>query len=99
MPGLVASEGSLASYPWYLKPLIRSFAISVKTGAISALFAATSPEVRRHVEEYKAAYLTTDGSIMKTTAQATDAGLAAELWSLSEEIVAKIMDEKNMSNE
>ncbi|MCJ1377607.1 hypothetical protein MMC17_000702 [Xylographa soralifera] len=92
MPGMVATEGSFVTYPWYLKPLFRALAVSITAGTISALFAATSPEVRRDVEKYKAAYLTTDGSVMKTTAQAIDARLAEDLWGLSEEVVGKIMD-------
>ena len=94
MPGMVATEGSFVTYPWYLKPLFRAFAVSIKAGTISALFAATSPEVRRDEEKYKAAYLTTDGSVIETSAQATDAGLAEDLWGLSEEVVGEIMDGK-----
>ncbi|MCJ1437287.1 hypothetical protein MMC27_006673 [Xylographa pallens] len=91
-PGMVATEGSFVTFPWYLKPLVRALAVSITAGTTSALFAATSPEVRRDMEKYKAAYLTTDGSVMKTSAQATDAGLAEDLWGLSKEVVGEIMD-------
>ncbi|MCJ1400500.1 hypothetical protein MMC11_003706 [Xylographa trunciseda] len=94
MPGMVATRGSFVTYPWWLKPIFHLFTISATAGAVSALFAATSPEVRQDVEKYKAAYLTVDGSVLKTTAQATDPKLAEDLWGLSEEIVGEIMDGK-----
>ena len=93
-PGMVATEGSFVTFPWYLKPLFRVLAMPVTAGSTSALFAATSPEVRRDMEKYKAAYLTTDGSVTKAGTQATDAGLAEDLWGLSEEVVGEIMDGK-----
>lgn len=90
MPGLVGTENSLALYPWYFKPLLGILAVSPKSGATSALFGGTAPEVKQEAKKYEGAHLTIDGSIVKTSAQSTDLVLAADLWNLTQEIVDKI---------
>ena len=90
MPGLVGTENAVAKFPWWMKPMA-AFSRSLTDGATSALFGAADPEVRRQRERYECAYLGSDGSIVKTTAQATDPELAADLWCLTQEIVDKII--------
>ncbi|MCJ1473013.1 hypothetical protein MMC13_001662 [Lambiella insularis] len=90
MPGVVRTEGSFATYPWYLKHLMGAFAVSATSGATSALFGGTAPEVKQEPEKYEGAHLTVDGSIIETSAQATDPELAVDLWDLTQEIIDKI---------
>ena len=90
-PGMVKTEGSIITYPWALQPMVRLFGLTPSDGAKSALFAASSPEVRGDLEKYKGAFLTYDTSIKQTTAQARDETLAKDLWAVTQDVVDKIL--------
>jgi len=90
-PGFVATENSLTTWPWLLKPLVKPVMISTASGAHSALFASTAPEVRKEDPKYRAAYLDSDTSIKQSSAVARDKNLAADLWTLTQSVVDKAL--------
>ena len=90
-PGLVNTEGNLVTWPWLLKPLVIVFGATPRSGAKSALFAASSPAVKNDRKKYIGAYLTADTTVKQTTAQARDMKLAGDLWNLTQDIVDKIL--------
>jgi hypothetical protein len=65
--------------------------ISTASGAHSALFASTAPEVRKEDPKYRAAYLDSDTSIKQSSAVARDKNLAADLWTLTQSVVDKAL--------
>ena len=71
--------------------MMRFFRITVLEGAITSLFAATSPQVREQSEKYDGAYLVPFGKVERPLAKANDAKLASELWAASENISADIL--------
>ncbi|TKA63257.1 hypothetical protein B0A49_09162 [Cryomyces minteri] len=78
-PGMVKSKNSIDSAPLVFKLLITRFGKTLTGGATSALFAASSPQVRRELQKYKAAYLTSDATIKHASAQARDMKMAGDL--------------------
>jgi hypothetical protein len=56
-------------------------------GAVTALFAATSPKVSAEKDTYKGAFLVPPGTIGALVGDASDDKLAQELWVTSERIV------------
>lgn len=56
-------------------------------GAVTALFAATSPKVLAEQDVYKGSFLVPPGSIEALVGYASDDKLAEELWVTSERIV------------
>lgn len=89
-PGVVRTENCMESIPWYLRHVLMSWAVQPSIGATSALFAATDLGVRKNPGRYKAAYLDSDTSIRRASAQSRDLKLAGDLWSLTRSIVNKI---------
>ncbi|EJT98037.1 daunorubicin C-13 ketoreductase [Dacryopinax primogenitus] len=75
-----------------LWPLVTLFIMTPPQGAITQLFAATSPDVRQNVEKYKGQYLVPYGSVATPSAMARREGLAEELWNLSEKVVQEILE-------
>jgi hypothetical protein len=55
------------------------------------MFAATSQGVRKDPRRYKAAYLNSDTSILRASAQSRNLELAGDLWSLTRSLVDKIL--------
>jgi hypothetical protein len=84
----------MESIPWYFRYILMSGAVRSSTGAASALFAASDPHVRKEPGKYKAAYLDSDTTRMKASAQGQDMKLAGDLWILTSEIVDKILTGK-----
>lgn len=70
---------------------MRIIRITVFDGAITSLFAATSPQVREQPETYDGAYLVPFGKVERPLDKANDAKLASELWTASENISADIL--------
>lgn len=56
-------------------------------GAITALFAATSPKISAENEKYRGAFLIPPGSIEELVGDAQNDQLALELWETSERAV------------
>lgn len=84
----------MQSIPWYFRYLLMSGAVHANTGATSALFAASDPHVRKEPGKYKAAYLDSDTTRRKASAQGQDMKLAGDLWSLTSNLVDKILTGK-----
>jgi hypothetical protein len=55
------------------------------------MFAATSQGVRKVPRRYKAAYLDSDTSTWRASAQSRNLELAGDLWSLTQSLVDKIL--------
>lgn len=84
----------MESIPWYFRYILMSGAVHSNTGATSAVFAASDPRVRKELRAYKAAYLDSDTTIRKASAQGRDMKLAGDLWSLTTHVVDKILTGK-----
>ncbi|KAL2060546.1 hypothetical protein VTL71DRAFT_9187 [Oculimacula yallundae] len=78
----------------FIKPGLRWFGKTPEQGAESALFAATSPEVRAKAEKYKGSYLGPGGKLSLASETGRDGKLAQNLWTLSEKTVHDILGEK-----
>ncbi|KAF4588859.1 hypothetical protein EYR40_010414 [Pleurotus pulmonarius] len=96
-PGGVATETVLEdqeSVPFVgpvLKFLVAKLAKSPLDGALVALHAATSPDVRKHSATYGGAYI---GSLAKVTSPSADGqneDLAKKLWEVTEQISTNIL--------
>lgn len=92
-PGVVATGGALDLFPRWLSPILRLLAKNPLQGSISALFAATAPEVRLKSAEYGGAYLGPSGKMAVASETARDEKLAKQLWALTEETVKTILEE------
>ncbi|KAH8662397.1 short-chain dehydrogenase [Xylariales sp. PMI_506] len=64
--------------------------LTPEEGAITAIFAATSPKVLAEKETYKGAFLVPPGTIEELVGDAKDEKLAQELWTTSERAVSTI---------
>jgi|ERR1700728_2657202 NAD(P)-dependent dehydrogenase (short-subunit alcohol dehydrogenase family) len=93
-PGVVKTENCMESIPWYFRYILMSGAVHSNTGATSAVFAASDLRVRKELRAYKAAYLDSDTTIRKASAQGRDMKLAGDLWSLTTHVVDKILTGK-----
>jgi len=96
-PGGVATEtvqnnmGSVKLIGPVLRFLVSNLASSPLDGASAALYAATSPEVRRQAAKFKGAYLDPTGKIDKPTKDGQDEALATRLWKASEKITTEVL--------
>jgi hypothetical protein len=90
-PGLVNTETATDTYPFLIKPVARFFGITPAAGAHSGLFAAGAVEPRSQFDKYNGAYLNSNTAILDTPAQAKDPRLASQLWTLTQDIVDKIL--------
>jgi len=101
-PGDVATEGAermvrsmpLGSLAW---PLITWWVMTSAQGAITSLFAATSPAVREEREKYKGQYLVPYGCVGKTSELARREGWAEGLWALTERVVREIEEKGSVA--
>ncbi|QRV98478.1 oxidoreductase family protein [Ceratobasidium sp. AG-Ba] len=93
-PGAVATNGAhtvVSRIPvigGFHNLIIGSFFITPDNGALTSLFAATSPAVRANPEKFKGKYLTPYDKITTPSKLAQDEELAKRLWDLSEKILA-----------
>ncbi|KAK4705862.1 hypothetical protein P7C70_g326, partial [Phenoliferia sp. Uapishka_3] len=83
-PGFVAS--ALYDHLAFMKPMMGTF-ITVEEGAISSLYALTSPEVEE--KNLWGSYLVPFAKVKATTAYGNDPKLASDLWDLCEKITAE----------
>lgn len=96
-PGGVATEtalqnmGSVPLLGPVMKYMTATFALSPLDGATTALFTATSPEIRSRANEFKGAFVVPFGTIATPSKDAQDPELAAKLWRASEDITSKIL--------
>lgn len=90
-PGVVATGGALEAFPAVLKPLLKVFAKTPLQGAMSALVAATSPEVKAREEKYKGGYLGAGGKLGLASETGRDEKLAKQLWDLTDKTVKEIL--------
>ncbi|KZO91904.1 NAD-P-binding protein [Calocera viscosa TUFC12733] len=94
-PGSVGTEGAKNLIRGFgvgfLWPLVSRIMLSPAQGAITQLFAATSPEVRREADKYKGQYLVPYGTVGQPSAVARREGLSGQLWELTERAVAEIV--------
>jgi hypothetical protein len=95
-PGVVATGGALDLFPSFLHPLLRSLGKSPLQGSISALFAATSLEVRANAEKYEGAFLGPGGKMMAASKTAKDEKLAKQLWMLTDATVKEILGKEKV---
>ncbi|KAJ7133158.1 NAD(P)-binding protein [Mycena epipterygia] len=99
-PGGVATETVLENMRTVplIGPLMRSmtanFALTPLDGASTALFTATSPEVRKKEREFKGAYIVPFGKIAEPSKDGKDAELAAKFWQASVDITTQILEGK-----
>lgn len=90
---MLNSAGSVVIVGPILRFAISKFAKTSLDGASSALYAATSPEVKRNVKTYSGAYLMPVGKIVEgsVSKDAQSAALAERLWKASEDISEEIL--------
>ncbi|KZO91909.1 NAD-P-binding protein [Calocera viscosa TUFC12733] len=91
-PGSVSTDGAKKAVG-FLYPLANLFFTTPFNGALTSLFAATSPQVLKDKDTYKGAYLVPYGKLGKESDLAKDEAMAGRLWDLSEQAVKEI-DEK-----
>ena len=96
-PGSVFTEGSYtaaARFPAFMRSTLIGLAKlamrSVSQGAGTPVIAATTPEARKNVALYKGAYLEPIGKMGKASKSASDAALAKELWTCTENILSEM---------
>lgn len=79
----------MLKYGVIISAIVKTLWLSPAQGALTSLFALTSPEVRTS-KQYCGAYLHPYGKVVKPEfAQATEPAFARELWELTEQIVAE----------
>nr|CRX79016.1 hypothetical protein [Leucosporidium scottii] len=79
----------LLKYGVIISAIVKTLWLSPAQGALTSLFALTSPEIRAS-NKYRGAYLHPYGKIAEPEfAPATDPAFARELWELTEQIVAE----------
>lgn len=71
--------------------------LSPAEGALTSLFAATSPKVWSEKERYGGAYLVLFGDIEMPSENAMNAELAEELWGTSEMVVKDVLGAERLS--
>ncbi|KAJ8503286.1 hypothetical protein ONZ45_g10997 [Pleurotus djamor] len=97
-PGGVATETVLedmASFRFVgplLKFLVSKLAKSPLDGALSALHAATSPEVRRDATKFGGGYIASVGRLSPPSKDGQSAELAKQLWEVSEKISRDVLN-------
>ncbi|KAH8897566.1 short-chain dehydrogenase [Thozetella sp. PMI_491] len=90
-PGLIKTDGVINS----LRPATLDGRVSPAEGAITTLFATTSPKILVEKEKYKGAFLVPPGVTEEPTGDAQSAELAEELWATSEVVVKDILQKSN----
>ncbi|KAF2814348.1 NAD(P)-binding protein [Mytilinidion resinicola] len=84
-PSGVNTEGGMSVWPAWMRPIMsRIFAPPAK-GALTGLFVAAAPEVKREAARYKGKYFNEKARLEKPSKLAQDPQLARNLWELSEE--------------
>jgi NAD(P)-dependent dehydrogenase (short-subunit alcohol dehydrogenase family) len=83
-PGVVASD-AWRQIPWPIRPLIKTFMISVEDGAKTTIYCATSDDVQSGLYY-------DDSKVRRPSRLAEDAELARKLWDLSEQWTASEVD-------
>ena len=92
-PGGIKSDGSIKFVgPDNLARLDDPGILSPAEGALTSLFAATSPKIWGEREKYGGAYLVPFGEIEIPGENALDKGLAEELWGTSEKVVKSVLE-------
>lgn len=102
-PGAVATETVLENVGAVplIGPLMRSmapnFALSPLDGASTALFTATSLEVRSRAHEFKGAYIVPFGKIAEPSKDGKNTDLAVKFWQASIDITTQILQGKKFT--
>ncbi|KZO91910.1 NAD-P-binding protein [Calocera viscosa TUFC12733] len=89
-PGSVSTAGSKRAVGLFYYPLSALFFLTPLQGALTSLFAATSPQVLEDRDKYRGAYLVPYGKLAKVSDKAADAAMAGRLWELSEQAMKEI---------
>ncbi|KAF9820256.1 hypothetical protein IEO21_01470 [Rhodonia placenta] len=79
-----------------MKHVVTPFMRSPDQGSLSALWAATCPEVEEHSPKWNGRYITDPGEASKESDMAHDPELGANLWRLSEQIVKEKLGEDSL---
>ncbi|KAG2072122.1 NAD(P)-binding protein [Suillus decipiens] len=94
-PGAVntfSHKPPLLNLQFIVKPIVSLFFVNQDQGAYNSAFAAGSEEVAKHREKYKGKYITPVGKLREPTKEASNEGLAKELW----DTVDKFLEEKGI---
>lgn len=83
--GMVPFGGGVAAF------LVRMLLLTPAQGAYTALFAATSPQVRKDEQKFGGAYLVPYGKLETIVGDATDDTIAERFWDASEKIVDELV--------
>ena len=68
-------------------------ALTPHQGALTSLFAATSPKIWASKNEYEGAYLVPFGKLETPSENAQNAELAKQLWKTSELVTKSVLDQ------
>lgn len=89
-PGVVSTEIT-RNISWFIKPfgvaVFKLFGYSPDKGALTTLYAATSPEVEK--KDYRGKYFVPQGKLADTTALVQKEQLAKDLWEFTESLINK----------
>ncbi|KAL0954793.1 hypothetical protein HGRIS_003741 [Hohenbuehelia grisea] len=97
-PGGVATDtvledmGSFRLVGPILRFLVSKFAKSPLEGSLSALYVATSPDVRRSASKFAGAYVEPVGKLFAPSKDAQNDELAKVLWEVTEKVAGEILD-------
>ena len=89
-PGEVNTFASRTPYPFIASIIMGLFFMLPEAGAHNSCFAAASPLIRQHPEQFKGAYLVPCGVIEEPGKNAKRNDLALELWKTSERLLKDI---------
>jgi len=73
------------------------FSKSVETGALTSLYVASSPKIE--TDSIRGQYFVPTAKLSEASAHGRDAELAAKLWTLSEEMIAKVFSGDNKDSD
>ncbi|KAF2500868.1 NAD(P)-binding protein [Lophium mytilinum] len=84
-PGFTNTAGSMFALPGWMRPIMSRLTASPAQGALTELYVAAAPEVKREAAKYKGKYFNLKAGLETPSALAQDPQVAKNLWELSEE--------------
>jgi NAD(P)-dependent dehydrogenase (short-subunit alcohol dehydrogenase family) len=90
-PGATNTEGGLSVFPGVMRPILSRVMATPVKAAITILYLACAPEIKRDPAKYKAQYYNSSGKLEAPSAPAQDKRLAKNLWKTSEGAVGEYL--------
>lgn len=88
-PGGTNTAGGMSVWPVFLRPIMSRLFVAPSVGARPVLLLAAGKDVAAERERYKAVYVGNKCKVETPSQFARDAGMAENLWKVSEQALAK----------